>query len=263
MASSHFLKYKNSSIHYIQFGKGDTLLLALHGFANDAALFSNIEKALTEKYTVVALDLPYHGLTVIQEKDFNKADFINIIQKIIDLFPEKKAVELMGYSYGGHLAVGIFEAFELSRVYLLATDALSTPKFFHYIPLGLRKIYIKLVSNPKWYLGLVELLYRIKLLPKYSYRFVTHHVGTTENRNRLGGTWQLLYYFKPNPKKFLKQVRKRGTPVTLIFGKKDKVIKSAGGIQFAKQYEYASCYYIDSGHKIFQEELTSLLLDIV
>ncbi len=139
-----FLTYKNSSVRYLSFGNGDKLLIALHGFAdNGAAMFPILESVLGEQYTVYAIDLPYHQETIWKEKYYSKKDMAALIQMILDK-ANKTRFELMGYSMGGRIALGLLPLFanQLDRLFLLASDGLPEGKIIHahIMPLWFRKM---------------------------------------------------------------------------------------------------------------------------
>ena len=49
------------SWEYFKFGNGPEILFAFHGFDNDANDFRIFEKAFGERYTIVAVNLFFHG----------------------------------------------------------------------------------------------------------------------------------------------------------------------------------------------------------
>lgn len=254
-----FLSYQNSDIRYLRFGEGKKLLIALPGYANEAELYLVLQEVLQKDYTVLALDLPYHGRTQIREEEFRKQDFQTIIQELIKQFPRCEAVEIMGYSYGSRLTLGLFSALPVSRIWLVAGDGLEARRGYNFYPLMLRKFITRIFSEPRGFVHLLKFFRQIRLLPKYSYRFMSHHLGTEANRKRLFGTWLLLHDFKTNRREILRSLQEKKIPITLIYGTKDKIIKPTGGKWLAENYSGAEVHFVDSGHKIFGEELKEVL----
>lgn len=254
--------YAESSFNYLKFGTGDTLLLALPGYANEANLFLKIAPALVEKYTVVALDLPWHGETKMSDKSFGKADFVQVLKDIIALFSEKKAVELMGYSYGGRLSLGVFKELTISRLWLIAADGLEARRAYNFFPVVLRRQLSRFVKNPKLFLTALDFLRQIRIVPKYTHLFMTHHLGNEFNRKRLLGTWVFTSEFVSNQTEILRNLQDGNVPVTLIYGTNDKVIQAQGGLYLAAKYSLAEVHFVEAGHKIFGKELKAILVKL-
>lgn len=258
-----FLSYKNSDIRYLQFGEGKKLLIALPGYANEAELYLTLKEVLSEKYTVLALDLPYHGQTLIREAEFRKEDLLTVILELTGQFPESEGVEIMGYSYGSRLSLGLFSALPVSRIWLVAGDGLEARRGYNFFPLSLRKLITRIFIKPRGFVRFLKFLRQLRILPKYSYRFMSHHLGTEANRKRLFGTWLLLYDFKTNRREILRSLQEKKIPVTLIYGTQDKIIKPEGGKWLADNYSGTEVHFVDSGHKIFGEELKKMLTKIL
>jgi pimeloyl-ACP methyl ester carboxylesterase len=258
--SRHTLNNTKSSFSYLLFGSGKKLLIALPGYANEADLFLKIAPALSGEFTVIALDLPWHGETKIINKDFNKADFIAILKDIIALFPELQAVELMGYSYGGRLSLGVFESLNISRLWLIAADGLEARRGYNFFPVSLRKALSRFVSRPDLFLNLLSALHKLGLVPKYTHRFMTHHLGDKKNRKRLMGTWIFTADFVSSQKSLMQTLNEKKTPVVLIYGREDKIIQPKGALKLKENYPSAELHFIDAGHKIFGESLEKVIL---
>ncbi len=253
--SRHTIDSPKANFSYLQFGSGKKLLIALPGYANKADLFLKVAPALSEKFTVIALDLPWHGETKITNKNFSKEDFIAVLKAIIALFPEMRAVELMGYSYGGRLSLGILESLDISRLWLIAADGLEARRGYNFFPVFLRKALSRLMLQPAWFLNLLSVLHNIRLVPKYTHRFMTHHLGDEKNRERLLGTWIFTAEFVSSQEKLLQTLNKKKIPVVLIYGREDKIIQPEGGLKLKENYPLAELHFIEAGHKIFGKNL--------
>lgn len=250
-----------ASFSYLKFGHGKKLLIALPGYANEADLFLKVAHALQDEFTVIALDLPWHGETKIKEDDFGKEDFIIVLKGIIDSFPKMTAVELMGYSYGGRLSLGVLSEFNISRLWLIAADGLEARRGYNFFPLALRRLLSKLISQPNWFLKTLSILHKIGIVPKYTHRFMTHHLGNEANKKRLLGTWTFTADFVSNQKKLLQTLQEKKIPVVVIYGRTDKIIHSEGGLKLKENYPLAEVHFIDAGHKIFGNKLEQFLQD--
>ncbi len=69
-----FLSWSQSIIHYSVGGSGDRLLFCFHGYGENAATFSFLEKAIGHLFTIVAIDMPFHGQTDWKEGNYFAPD---------------------------------------------------------------------------------------------------------------------------------------------------------------------------------------------
>ena len=60
---SMFIEHGKASFHYRQFGSGNKLLFCFHGYGRDSDSFNFLDTPLGDQYTIIAIDMPFHGLT--------------------------------------------------------------------------------------------------------------------------------------------------------------------------------------------------------
>ena len=61
VSESKFVEVDHLKVHYTNYGKGETALLFVHGWACDEAVWAEQAAALAEKMRVITIDLPGHG----------------------------------------------------------------------------------------------------------------------------------------------------------------------------------------------------------
>ncbi len=257
-----FLDYKDSKVHYVQFGTGEELLIAFHGFADQGALFHNLKNSLSPYYTVYALDLPFHGKTQWSANNFNKKDLSNIL-RIICQKEGKERISLMGYSMGGRLVQKLLFDWihTIDKIYLIAPDGLATKWMFNFnmMPMSLRHMMHWLLNNPNWMIWLIKKCYRWGLISKFIHDFAYYHISTKEKRDRIFNTWYSLRNFSFNSKKVKALLANSSVPVSLYFGTRDEVIPPESGKIISEGLKNIETYLIDEGHLLIDEKLDTLL----
>ena len=113
-------------IHYLKFGHGKKLLFCFHGFGESADSFTVLKSSLEKIYTVIAIDLPLHGMTHWNEKYFDKKNVAEIIEQLMKDFGTEKC-SLMGFSMGGKIVLGAMHEMpgRVEEIYLIAPDGLK------------------------------------------------------------------------------------------------------------------------------------------
>ncbi len=102
-ATSSFIKIDGLSFHVKEEGRGPTIVL-LHGILASLHTWDGWLPALSEKYRVVRIDLPAHGLTGPDPKnEYSVERMTTLIEKLYDKLGIKKA-HLIGNSLGGWIA---------------------------------------------------------------------------------------------------------------------------------------------------------------
>ena len=103
-----YIRYKQSDIAFATAGNGEKILCCFHGFGETGRSFTHLTHEVGKIYTIIAVDLPFHGETRWNEGLLMQpADLTNILDLIfaaLYIMPEKKQrYSLLGYSLGGRL----------------------------------------------------------------------------------------------------------------------------------------------------------------
>jgi pimeloyl-ACP methyl ester carboxylesterase len=61
VSDSHFVEVEGAKVHYTNYGKGETALFFVHGWACDETVWQEQAPVLAEKMRVITVDLPGHG----------------------------------------------------------------------------------------------------------------------------------------------------------------------------------------------------------
>lgn len=253
-----FLAYKNSKVHALRFGKGPKLLIALHGFADTAMLFSVLGKSLESRYTIYSLDLPFHGQTTWAKNHYDRSD-ISAIFSILLAKENQERFDLMGFSLGGRIAQKMLFDWQdqVDQLYLIAPYGLGFNA--SWVPQRLKTMLFLLAQKPERIIKLAGLLKRWNVLKPFHYKFTQHHLKNKENRERLFFTWQSLDHFKIEIKKVKALFKTSNISVSLYFGAKDRVIPLSQGEALSAGLDHVTLHVLDAGHRLVNEDLAVLL----
>ena len=195
---SIFLTHPKGVVHGLRFGSGPELLIALHGFGDRARMFAVLAPALSEKYTIISIDWPFHGQTEWHENTFLKEDLLSVIEMIADK-NGKKRFSLMAFSFGARLSQALLPelAERLDKLYLLSPDGVKTKgmSMAAHTPVWLRKFLFRILQKPGWFIGLLDLGRRIFLVPPLIHHFLTNNLNRPERFSRTFGCWLAMESF--------------------------------------------------------------------
>ena len=243
-------------------------MFCFHGYGRDSYTFSFLTRYLGNRYTIVAIDAPYHGHTQWDDPVFRPKDLVEVLKKISKaLGKEEKKVSLLGFSMGGRIALNVTHLFasNIERVVLLAPDGLK----FHFWQwfsthtwIG-NKLFDYTVHHPAWLLRIVSFAEKMGLLNKNMASFVRYYLDDNEERLILYRRWIIMRKFRPHLSSIKKTIIKNKIRVRMLFGSYDRIIHSAGGHAFLKSIEaYATVKIIDAGHDILREWNGAAIADL-
>lgn len=260
---SFFISYKSSQIHCLQWGTGEKPLLCFHGFGENAGSFLPLSRHLSHAYTIIAIDLPLHGKTVWNEGMIcTTEDIINIIDNIPRLY--EKRFFLAGYSMGGRIALSVYEHMpqRIQQLILLAPDGLKV-NFWYWLATQTipgNRLFRHFMKKPGFFFNTTKALNRAGLINTGVYNYVRQHLGGGEKRTQLYTAWTTMRKIRPVVKNIKALIQKNKTPLLLIYGRYDRVIRHTTGSSFKKGMEdLCTLHILPCGHRILNEKNTAAI----
>lgn len=98
-----FIFVKKLKTYYHKTGKGETIVL-LHGWGGSSQSFSELQRLLSARYHVIALDLPGFGKSDAPYRAWRMRDYVNFTRAFLEELEIKKCW-LIGHSFGGRIAI--------------------------------------------------------------------------------------------------------------------------------------------------------------
>jgi pimeloyl-ACP methyl ester carboxylesterase len=257
---SHFIEQGKATFHYRVYGQGPKLLFCFHGYGRDSYSFNFLDRTLGKNYTLVAIDMPFHGLTEWKNKlSFHPNYLIQVMQKIrAEYNKEKEKFSILGFSMGGRISLHLTQILHkhIDQVVLIAPDGLKI-NFWHWFCthtwLG-NKLLGYTIDHPSWVLYLLKQAERTKVINSSVAGFVHYYLHDNEQRKTLYQRWTTLRKFTLQINRLKKTIVKNKIPVKMLFGLHDKIILSSSGRKFRRGIEdYASVKVINESHYLLRE----------
>lgn len=217
------LRAGDLNIHYYQGGpaKGETLML-IHGFAADKDNWLRFSRHLTDRYRVIALDLPGFGDSDRPVGSYDVGTQAERLASILDALDLDHA-HLLGNSMGGHIAA-LFAARYPQRVRslaLLANAGVEAPvksELFERLERGTPNPLV--VRQPQDFQRLLQFVF---VEPPYLPESLKRHLAerSMANREHHERVFQQLYerYIPLEP-----ELPKIQAPTLLLWGEQDRVL---------------------------------------
>ena len=245
-------------LHCLKWGRGKRLLLAFHGYGDDAGIFSPLQGLLDEEYTTVSVDLPHHGGSKWPDDVLLKTgDIAGMVDTLKSEYKVDK-VSLIGYSLGGRVCLSIIERLPASidKVVLMATDGLSINLYQYFFTQTFfgKKIFRRMLEHPGFYLRMAGWLRKMNLVDASRYKFAMHFLQTEGSRNFLLKVWPGMSDLTPSPSRLKYLIRKHHIPVTIFMGVHDKIISLPQVKRFSAGLDSVQLIILEKGHRVFDHE---------
>lgn len=120
------------------------------------------------------------------------------------------------------------------------------------------------MRNPGWMMGIMEVLGKLKLLNPSIQKFVHYYLDEDVARELLYKRWTTMRRFKPNKKTLATLSLEKQIPVSMLFGKFDRVITDRHGKKFASMAPVLITYQtIEAGHQLLKQKYSTLIAGMI
>lgn len=253
-----YISIQGEAIHYVQMGNGGRLLLAFHGYGEDAERFRLFEQYLGHEYTIVSFDLPHHGESKWDEKKTLSVEGLIELIDTLKLSFDVGKVSLMGYSIGGRVCLAIIAAVPecIDRVLLMGTDGLKINNFYYFFTrtfLG-KWLFLYMLSNPGLCFTAAGWLRRLRLISATQFRLVVHSIQSDVKRRLLMRVWPCLSSLVYRTATLRAIVKRHSLPIVIYMGAYDKLLPPMLAERFAEGLSGVRVFIPQKGHRIFDSE---------
>lgn len=242
----------------------------MHGYGESKETFGVLEKDLPAEYTVIAIDLPFHGKTVWYEGlQFSTDDLLAITEALHTKHCSANArLTLLGYSMGGRVALQLLQLIpqKIEKLVLLAPDGLKVNIWYWLATqtyIG-NRLFAYTMKHPAWFFSLLQAGNRLKLINQSVLKFTRYYIHDTRVRRQLYERWTGMRAIKPDLALIKKLIHRHRLPVRLLYGRYDRIIRHERGEKFRKGIEsFCTLHIIQTGHQVLQEKYADQIIQLI
>jgi len=253
-----YVQAGNEKLHYLKWGSGKRLLLAFHGYGNDAAIFLPLQEYIGNEYTILSFDLPFHGESNWAEGSLLTMSSLAAMVRLLMAEYKVDKVSLIGYSMGGRVCFTIVSCLpeSIDKVTLLATDGLAINGYYYFFTRTyLGKFFFRnMLKNPRPYIKVVEWMKKRNWVHESRYRFVSYYLQSKESRKLLLKVWPAMRDLVPDPRKLRSLIKQYRIQVTIFMGKHDKIMPPVIAEKFKSGLDTVQLFILEKGHRVFDNE---------
>ncbi|HEY4109246.1 alpha/beta hydrolase [Puia sp.] len=264
--AEHFIALRSSSFHYSSWGVGSRILFAFHGYGETAASFAFLAETLGRDFTIIAIEMPFHGETVWREEAlfFDAHDLMALMTEIAAGLPgREKGWWLLGYSMGGRVALQMLELDfrRIERLVLLAPDGLFVSPWYRFAVSAFANGFFRwTMKKPGWLFLLMRTGNRLRIVNPSLFKFAVHYIDDDVVRQALYLRWTVMRGFRPRLERIAGHIRERQIPVVLLYGSYDRVIPAQRGEPFLRSITpYGRLELLPAGHALLQPKFMEVI----
>ena len=255
---SGFITLSGNKLHYLRMGSGSRLLIAFHGYANNATLFYPFQRHLGQDFTIISIDLPHHGQSVWPDTQMlHKQDLIDLVHQLCREY-QAEQVSLLGYSLGGRVCLTITQLIPrlVEQVLLIASDGLVFNPLYYFVTRTLfgKRLFRSFLTNTRSYMSFVEWLRRKNFIDASRHRFAMYYLESEKDRAFLLRVWPGMGEIVPNLGSLRSAIRKHNIPVFIFMGSYDRIIPPLHAQKFKKDLSSVHLFILDKGHRVFDSD---------
>lgn len=258
----------NSYITCYVYGSGTLPLFCFHGYGNNGRSFEFLGELLGNRYTLFAIDLPFHGLSSWNEKvAFKPQDLIAIIDKLLNKYGlEETKLSFCGYSLGGRIALVLTEmmASRTEKTALIAPDGLHV-NFWYWLGtqtfIG-KSLFYHLMHKPQTLQQFFNLARKSGMAKGNTIDFAAYYVKNEQARINLYNRWTFLSKFKPSIDRLRKKIVKHNISLRMLFGTDDVIILSKRGERLKKDIPLIKVKTISASHFLLNRRYAKEIVEL-
>jgi hypothetical protein len=120
------------------------------------------------------------------------------------------------------------------------------------------------MRRPGWLFLLLRISHALHLVNPSIYKFAVHYIDDRTVRHDLYTRWTTMRKFRPNLEKIPGVIRQYQIPVTLVYGKYDRIIRWRKGEEFQNRgFGRPRLILLETGHQLLRPQFLPDLLPLV
>ncbi len=264
-------QYHENTYLYRRWGTGSQLIVALHGYGESSASFQPLTTFLPENYSIIAVDLPFHGGTLYTGNiPIEPMAWMALLKRILitEGFDPHEKFALIGYSMGGRIALVTYQLMHerVTAISLVASDGIKMNRWYWFATqtkIGDR-LFKYTMQKPYWLMSLLSVAHSCKLMNRSIYKFARYYIDDRAAREALYLRWTCFSRFKVKRSLLRKLLKHQPIPIKGLYGKYDRIIPFEKSAKFWKLAgDTAQVKIVDEGHKLIQAKYATFIVPMM
>lgn len=245
-------EFAGNRLTYRVFGNGPAVLLAFHGFGQTSEVFKPLETVAEHPFTVVAIDIFFHGGSFIAGSRLVTA---TIWQKLLEQFLLEQAIDrfsLVGFSMGGRFALVTADLFadRVDQLILIAPDGITRSVWYRTATTTAagRIMFRYFLRHMPVLNAIGHFLTTIGLLNRTAMRFAELSLRTPEQRRLVYQVWTQFRLIRPNLERIAEKINQHSIATRFFTGAFDRIVPGQYILPLTKRLRQYELSVLATGH---------------
>lgn len=226
-------------VNYIEYGnpKGKPIVL-LHGWGQNIEMMKPVGEFFKEKYRVIIIDLPGHGMSDEPTYAYTVYDYVAVIKKLLKEIDVDNPI-IIGHSFGGKIGLVYSSMYKVSKLILLGSP------------------YKKAITKLSLKIKIMKKLKKIPVLRLFE-NVVKKRMGSTDYRDASPIMRQIMVNtVNLDISEVLNKIK---APTLIIWGSRDEAVPVEDAYELEKLIPNAGLVVIDgASHYAYLEHLSYVI----
>lgn len=249
---------------YSQYGRGNQLLIAFHGYGMDGTQFRVLEDSFLKKYKVIGFHLPYH-----KNGPSNHEDWIKLVKAEIRSLVKQYEVtqfSLAGYSIGSKVTLHLMEEFkdQIDEVFLFAPYGLENHWGLSFVTQGIGNAFFRLIINTSLPEKIMKIVKQLRIIDHSHHEIIHKELLSKRKRKSLCKTLRMAGEIRIKRSELPELINRNQITCTVIYGQNDVLFPfKSRSISILKQLDKVYVGEVREGHWLVTAELDQTLANRV
>jgi len=265
-----FFEFGQYTLHYRKWGHGPRVLLAFHGFGQNADIWEQLHESLLPHFTVYAFDHFHHGQSTYPpglkkdtplQPEFYTALFSAFLQS-----NHINRYWLAGYSLGGKTALFLLSTLvqKPEGILLFAPDGIIESGWYRFVSRSKTGewLYRNTMKRSGLFFPALKSMQKAGLLDRSLYKFVSGNLSSVEKRQLVLDTWRSYAFIRGATPETYRMIREGGIKAHIFTGIHDRVLHKNIGARFAQQ-SGGTHHALKAGHDLIRHKTNAALKPVL
>ena len=247
-------------ITYDEYGTGQEVLLAFHGYGMDGFQFQILSQSILPHFKVIGFHLPYHKHAPASHEQW-LSKLLPAIGQILEAHQAKR-ISLMGYSIGAKVALQVFShlAPQVNRLFLMAPFGLENHWGLTFVTKRIGNSLFRLLVNTSVPLLLMRIVTKAGIIDTELFDIIARELASAEKRKSLCSSLRMIGEIGLNKQQLITLMNRHNTQVRLYYGTDDALFPYKGRNQvLLGAIEKCEVTAVSAGHWMVTEKLDELI----
>ncbi|MGB3466887.1 MAG: alpha/beta fold hydrolase [Cyclobacteriaceae bacterium] len=251
---------KGQDITYSQYGEGEKLLFAFHGYGMDGTQFNVLRESFARRYKLIGFHMPYHKNGPLQHQNWLQG-VSETMYRILDGH-DMQEFDMAGYSIGSKIVLYLVEKFrtKINKIYLFAPYGLEDHWGLQFVTRPIGNTFFRKIINTGLPISIMKLVTGLRIIDETHFQIIRKELLSRQQKLSLCHTLKMAGDIKIEKEYVVTLLNRYAIDTCLIYGKHDVLFSyDKRNRKLLQKIEHCQVVQVDEGHWLVTDRLDTIL----